>query len=76
MKNVIFDIGGLNCEYMTYIFTEFNKSSSLQIFLNMAIIKNFAIHTEKHLKGWRADGLQHTKKGLQRRCVLVDGSQF
>ena len=51
MKNVIFDIGGLNCEYMTYIFTEFNKSSRSQIFFNVAIIKKFAIHTEKHLKG-------------------------
>ena len=54
MKNVTFDIGWLNCEYMTYIFTEFNKSSRSQIFFNVAIIKNFAIHTEKHLKGWRS----------------------
>ena len=76
----------LSCEYRKVfkngLFFKFSRSSCLQIFLKIGILKSFANFTGKHLcwslflKNLQAEGLQFHKKRLQRRYFPVKFAKF
>ena len=76
----------LSCEYCKVFRTAFlqntSRSSRLQIFLKIGILKNFANVTGKDLrwslfsKNLHAEGLQLHKKRLQHRCFPVKFAKF
>ena len=75
-----------SCEYCKVFRTAFlqntSRSSRLQIFLKIGILKNFANVTGKDLrwslfsKNLHAEGLQLHKKRLQHRCFPVKFAKF
>ena len=53
-----------------------NQKQTLDVFYKKAVLKNFAIFTEKHLCWKTASGLNIIKKRLQYRCFPVNIAKF